>query len=335
MWTVQQYLTKPNAVLRCSLCGVERMGNYSQAKMGLLRCWTCRPKPPKGPRKRSPKKKKTLVRLADDRIVWNEAASSPAKLPPVRKIPAHKPTPPPPPPPPRIPGQVASRPNSYIRAVRYQIEEDAEEKAQHGRIEIVGLRTRNPLNKRLTWQAAKTFAEAAKKATYAALERSMRRPLEGHYYSYEVKLSRVSTKRALDDDGVAAALKAVRDAFAVFVRINDGNRAYLRVTYGTGYARVQGVVIEWTRAEGPFADEGQESFLFFDREELDDIAREHYVTRRYWKERMAKRLLSIGSRPAPVSEGEGDEQGEEAAYDVAEDEDEGERPAPEESDDDG
>jgi hypothetical protein len=178
------------------------------------------------------------------------------------------------------------------------------------------------LNKRLTWQAAKSTADTVKRATIDALGECMERPPEGHPWSYELRLSRVSTKMSVDDDGVTAALKAVRDAFAIFVRINDANRRYLRVSYGSGHGRVQGVVLEWSRFEGPLDEEEEAaSFLFFDDDELVTLATEHRATRRYWKERMEKRLVSIATRPAGIATTD-DEAEEEAAYDIAE-EDEG------------
>lgn len=308
MWTVQQYLVRPRAVLRCSICNVERIGNYTQAKAGLLRCWTCSPKPPPQPRKRKPKPKKERP---------------PAPPPVLAAPPPRVPRPPREPGPllPPIPGRLATNAHAYSRAVRHRIEDV--DGVQHGRLELVGLRTRNPLNKRLTWQAAKSTADTVKRATIDALWEVQARPPEGHPWSYELRLSRVSTKMSVDDDGVTAALKAVRDAFAIFVRINDANRRYLRVSYGSGHGRVQGVVLEWTRFEGPLDEEEEAaSFLFFDDDELVTLAAEHRVTRRYWKERMEKRLVSIATRPTGIRTTD-DEAEEEAAYDIAE-EDEGE-----------
>jgi hypothetical protein len=150
-----------------------------------------------------------------------------------------------------------------------------------------------------------------------ALELCMQRPAPGHPYAYELTLTRVATKRGLDDDGVTAALKAVRDAFAIYVHTNDGNRPYFRTAYRMGQSRVQGVVVEWQRTVGPLPEEGEEeSFLFYDGAELDTVMHEHRKTRRYWKERMSKRLVSLAARPPA---GDGDEADEEAAYDIAED----------------
>jgi hypothetical protein len=306
VWTVQQYLVRPRAVLRCSLCGTERIGNHVQAKAGLMRCWTCRPKPPPAPRK--PKAPKAPRPSPSAPPASPEAPDAPK--PP--RVPAPAATP--------LSGRIATSTTAYSRALRYQIEDEGE--IQHGRIEIAGARTVNPLNKRLTWQATKGTSEAVKRVTMAALDACVARPHEGHFWSYELKLSRVSTKLGLDDDGVTAALKAVRDAFAIFVRINDSNRRFLRVSYGIGHARVQGIVLEWSRFYGPLdhEDDAASAFLFFEEDELDVLAAEHRVTRRYWKERMEKRLVSIAARPAALTVD--DEEEEEAAYDIAE-EDEG------------
>ncbi len=300
-WTVEQYLEHPRAVLRCNACGVDRIGNHAQARAGLLRCWTCTPKPPPKPRVRGPKKKKS-----ENPVGRPPKAPKPDAAPRAPREDAPHLAP--------LPGRVSTQMHSFTRAVRYQVDEEEDE--QHGRLELVGLRTRNPLNQRASWQATAGTSHAAKRATMEALERCMQRPDEGHPYAYDVRLSRVATKTGLDDDGVTAALKPVRDAFAVFVRINDANRAYLRVSYGIGHDRVQGVVIEWTRTLGPLpAEHGVESFVFFDLAELALVAAEHKVTKRYWRERMEKRLISVASRPLGKDD---DEAEEEAAYDVSE-----------------
>jgi hypothetical protein len=304
VWTVQQYLVYPKAVMRCSICGVERTGDSKQAARGQLRCWTCVPKPPPTPPRRTPR----AIKLRE------------AKGEPTPKVPA-APRPPPMPRLPPLPGRV-SQPTttSYTRVVRYQVEEEGDR--QHGRIEILGLRTKNPMNQRASWQAVKGWAEAARRFTMEALELSMPRPPDGHPYAYELTLTRVSTKRTLDDDGVTAALKGVRDAFSIFVHVNDGDRGLFRTTYRIGHGRVQGVVVEWKRRPRPLpAEDAEGGFLFYDDDELTMVAGEHRVTRQYWKERMRKRLLSIASRPTG---GDGDEAEEEAAYDVAEDEGEDE-----------
>lgn len=314
VWNVQQYLVYPQAVMRCTVCGVERVGDCKQASRGLLRCWTCTPKPPPTPVRRTPRSRKAP-----------EAKAAPAVSAPAapRPPPMARPSP--------LPGRVSTNSTtSYTRAVRYQIEDEGD--TQYGRIEVLGLRTKNPLNRRTSWMAVKGTSEAAKRAVMEALELSgVERPDdEGHVFSYQLRLTRVSTKTTLDDDGVTAALKPVRDAFALYVRVNDGNRARFRATYHIGVERVQGAILEWTRTLGPLPVEHADgTFLFYDVPELTLVADEHRVTRRYWKERMAKRLLSIAARPPA---GDGDEAEEEAAYDVADD-DEGEGDSHESVDD--
>ncbi len=192
---------------------------------------------------------------------------------------------------------------SYTRVARYVVD-DNEPAVERGRIELAGLRSRNPLNRRLSWQSLRGITEGCKRATFEALTESVHRPEEGHDYSYEVKLSRISTRLGLDDDGVTAALKGVRDAFAIFVRINDGNRRRLRVSYGIGHSVVQGIVVEWTRTEGPFEGEPYETYDFFDPHELQRIADEHREMKAYWRKR--REAVQAGA-PAP------DEQKEDAS----------------------
>ncbi len=311
MWTVEQYLVRPSAVLRCTLCGVERIGNYKQANQGKLRCWTCTPPPQrtKAPRQPSPP---TQPPVAPE-------AAPPAPEVKVRRFaPGKQPKAPPPPPKPKhapLAGRLDSgNENSYSRVVRYQIETD-DAGIEHGRIEIAGFRARNPMNKRLTWQAVNGIVMGAKRTTMEALELCLERPHESHSHSYDVRLYRVSSKDWMDDDGIASALKAVRDTFAIFVHINDGNRRRIRFHYASGKGRVQGLVIEWTRTDEAFEHEEPAGYIFFDDEEIAILAKEHAVTRRHWKERMAKRLLSRAERE--VGPGD-DEQAEEAAYDQAE-----------------
>lgn len=295
MWNVEQYLVYPQAVLRCANCGVERVGDCKQASRGRLRCWTCTPKPPPKLPRRTPRSR-PLPEPAPEPTAVPKAEPRPAPI--LRAFP--------------LPGRVTTNATGYTRVVRYQVEDEGD--TEHGRVEVLGLRTKNPMNQRSSWQSVKGTSEAAKRGTMEALELSVPRPDDGHPYAYELTLTRVATKRGLDDDGVTAALKAVRDAFAIFVRLNDGDRTLFRTTYRIGHGHVQGVVLEWKRTMGPLPDEGDEGgFLFYDEGELAMVADEHHATRRYWKERMAKRLLSIAAR-APG--GDGDEAEEEAAYDA-------------------
>lgn len=319
MWTIEQYLERPMAVLRCTVCGVERMGNTQQAKKGALRCWTCSPRPVGHKPDGRPTVAERLSRPPPPPAAPKVATSShekPEKEVVVRRFPPGKQKRTPPPPKvakAEIAGRVDSHGNAYSRAVRYQVETD--EGVEHARIEIAGLRAKNPLNSRLAWQAVKAITAATKKGTMDALERCVERPDEGHDYAYEVRLTRISTKAGLDDDGVAAALKGARDAVAIFVRVNDGNRRRFRCSYGIGHARVQGVIVEWKRTSGRFEDEGIEEYAFFDRDEIAVLSSEHRITARVWKERMAKRMLSRAERvPGPGS----DEAEEDAAYDADE-----------------
>ncbi len=303
MWTIENYLTKPYAVLRCTLCGVEKVGNFKQAAKGKLRCWTCKPSPSE--RKASEQKATTETPLQPKVATAETATVHPL----VRPAPDPRPK--------RVPlaGRVESnRSDSYSRAIRYQTKDDADG-TQHGRIEIPGFRTRNPLNKRLTWQAVKGLSAAVKRDTMDALERCLDRPEEENLYAYDVKLVRVSVREKLDDDGVAAALKAVRDAFSIFVRINDGNTRRIRWTYAKAHARIGGIILEWKRSEQWFAEEPEETFLFFEDKEIEVLVGEHRVVRQHWKERMTKRLASRTARGAGAGD---DEQAEDAAYDADE-----------------
>jgi len=303
------------AVLRCTLCGTERTGNLKQAQQDLLRCWTCRPNWRESPRVRKPKA---------PAVPFAEPQQSPlVPAPKVRRFREGKQkASPPPADAPKvayIEGRIQTKRNAYSRAMRFQIDED-EGGTQHGRIEIAGFRTRNPLNQRQMWQAAKATAAAVKKGTMEALELAMPRPDEADFHSYEVKLVRITPRSKPDDDGVTAALKAVRDAFAIFVRINDGNRRRLQFSYGYGNGRVSGIVLEWIRRDHPFPDEGHDGYVFFNRGELDILASEHTVAARHWKEVAAKRVVS--QRMDRIAHEANDEQGEEAAYEASE-EDEG------------
>lgn len=280
-WTIEQYLTPPTGILRCNTCGTERVGDYKQAKKGKLRCWTCEP-----------------------RATAKLPSASPADAPALRKRRAPVPIPAPAMVRAELEGRLNARHLSYTRVARYQVvgEDDAPE--QHVRLEVAGLRTRNPLNRRLTWQAARGLAEQVKKGTLDALDRCFTRPPEGHDYAYKVRIARIATKRGLDDDGVTAAMKAVRDAVSLFVGVNDANRRRLRVSYGMGFSVVQGVALEWTRTTGAFEDEEVEDFLLFDREELVTIALEHRAMRRYWKERR-KALTTRDTEAIAAGEPEG------------------------------
>jgi len=218
----------------------------------------------------------------------------------------------------RIDGRILTSARGYARAVRYSVDpaDDPDAETQTGRIEIAGIRTKNPLNRRLHWTAVASAAKSARKVTLEALYAALGEPPpDGHDYSYAVKIARLSTKGLQDDEGVVAAMKAVRDAFCIFIRVNDGNRRRFRASYATGKAKVLSVVIEWTRTTGPFEDDGTESLIFFDEREELILRDEHRAMRAYWqgrrpatraeraaKEEAAALELAIGS----LDEGHGD-----------------------------
>lgn len=281
-WTRVETREGKYDLLRCSACGTERVGDRSQVAKGMLRCWTCRPKV---------QNLTTRQRLEQALMA---APHAPEGLEP-------------------IDGRMPQRAMAYSRAVRYSIEpsleKDPDAETQVGRIEIAGLRTKNPLNQRVHWTAAAGNTKRAQETTIDALRYVFGEhlPQEGEDYSYEVRISRLSAKGIHDDEGVVAALKGVRDAYAIFVRLNDGNRRRIRFSYGMGQAKVQCVVIEWTRRRGPFPDDGRESSLFFDERELRILRDEHRATRAYWQERIRKfRATKAAEAAFAESEEEGD-----------------------------
>lgn len=268
-WTILERRQKQRALLRCNHCGNERDGIVWQANAGKLRCWNCSPDARPNSRRDG-----TIPALQAPRYVARTDDVAP------------------------IDGRIPTSVHGYARAVRYSLDppDDPDAETQTGRIEIAGIRTKNPLNRRLHWTAVAGAAKAAQKATLEALYAALGSPPpDGHDYAYQVRISRLSTKGLQDDEGVVASMKAVRDAFAIFVRINDGNRRRFRASYSTGKAKVLSVVIEWTRTTGPFEDDGTESLIFFDEREELALRDEHRETRKYW---LGRRRTSPAERDA-------------------------------------
>lgn len=260
-WIVVEKLPGEKDRVRCDDCGAIQVGNRYQARYDKLRCYTCNPKA-------------NVLRGRAELRKKDKPPAPPPELTPLE-------------------GRMPQHPLGYSRAVRYSIEppleEDADAETQTGRIEIVGLRTRNPLNQRAHWTAIASAVKTSQKATLEAFRYIFGDELllDGHDYSFEVKLTRLSPKMFPDDEAVVGAMKGVRDGFAIFARINDGNRRRIRFSYGVGKAPIQSAIIEWKRTVGPFDDDAEE-LVFFDLEEQHTVRREHKVTRGYWRERRAR-----------------------------------------------
>lgn len=89
-------------------------------------------------------------------------------------------------------------------------------------VELPGLRLVNPLNHRQGWRAVSTRGRREKAATLAALAGTVMPP-----GPWDVTIVRVSPGK-LDDDGATASAKHVRDAVALRLGVDDGDRARVR-----------------------------------------------------------------------------------------------------------
>jgi hypothetical protein len=91
------------------------------------------------------------------------------------------------------------------------------------------LHTKNPLNGRQHWRRVAKRGVKEKTATYWALHKRLHTapPIA---LPCVVILTRVSAG-VLDDDGLAAALKHVRDAVALWIGVDDGDVGRIRFRY--------------------------------------------------------------------------------------------------------
>lgn len=107
--------------------------------------------------------------------------------------------------------------------------------ATAGVVVTVALRLVNPLNSRQGWRAVSARGRREKAATLAALAGTRLPP-----GPWDVTITRVSPGR-LDDDGATASAKHVRDAVALRLGVDDGDRAAVRfvVTQAKGAASVR------------------------------------------------------------------------------------------------
>lgn len=103
------------------------------------------------------------------------------------------------------------------------------------------LRTVNPLNNRRHWRVVSTRSRKERWLAYCGLV-----SLPAHLYipPFAIQLTRLAP-RMMDDDGLAASFKAVRDGIADRLCVNDGSDK-IAFKYAQRKSKQYGVEIEFT-----------------------------------------------------------------------------------------
>lgn len=110
--------------------------------------------------------------------------------------------------------------------------------------EIPGMRLRNPLNVRRHWRAVHKDGQGKKSAALILmLQAAPPAAVTKDCKRWVVTIMRRGPRK-MDDDGLSASAKYVRDGIAKALGIDDGDKARLRFIYMQELAKTYSVMIE-------------------------------------------------------------------------------------------